>query len=172
MRYPQRPVCCSNVDRRRGHRCSQFKWPNLELCNPLFETVFEDRICLFEKVFLWKSRNSEVWTILHRHVLNICRHTLTYTHRVIYALSAASRFRDQALLSNDMGVEKLNEAERWLLITEQSRVHWCTDRRERETLISLVVRDCFCGMGEELSYTPAWTLTCFSQCSHSYPRSI
>lgn len=116
----------SNADRRRGHRCSQYKWSNPKLCNPLFEAVFEDPICLFENVLLWESRNPEVWAMLHRHVLNICRHTLTYTHRVIYALSAASRFRDQALLSNDMGVEKLNEAERWSLITEYSRVHWCT----------------------------------------------
>lgn len=40
--------------------------------------------------------------------------------------------------------------------------------RQRERLISLVVSDCFCDTDKDLTCTPAWSLTCFSQSLHSH----
>lgn len=133
--YQKYVVFSTKVDRGEGTDVANINDVIQKVCKLLLEIILEIpyihlRMCSCESPEIQKCElcyPGMCWTSADTH-------SLPYTRRVIYAPSAASRFRDQALLSNDMGVEKLNEAERWLLITEDHRVHWCTARqREGET---------------------------------------
>lgn len=39
--YQSYVMFCGNVDRRMGHRCSQYKWSNPKSCDPLFAIVLK-----------------------------------------------------------------------------------------------------------------------------------
>lgn len=109
---------------------------------------FEDPICLSKTVIMWESRHSEVWTMLHRHVLNICRHTFTHMHTewfTFWVLHPGSEIRPSCPMIWVWRSSMRQSGDCWSV-----RIAGFTDawERQRERLITLVVSECFCGMGE------------------------
>lgn len=145
--YQRYVMFCRNVHRRRGHRCNRYNDLIQSYASHYLRSFWISHMsiweCILVRVQSFRSVNYATQACAeHLQTQAHIRHTEWFTRRVLHP---GSEIRPSCPMIWVWRSSMRQRGDCWSLagFTDAQR------DRQRERLISLVVSDCFCGMGEE-----------------------